>query len=176
MTKVTITGTPREGYTLTATVDPATTGTFSWEDATGAATAGNTYVAQVSDAGEEIEAIFEYEEDGRTKEAKDTVRILPLEENNEDGDFHVSGFNNPDPIEIRTSNGQWDDVLERDNFASSAKTYSWYLDGVVVAGETSDTYAYDASAVGKDVSLRIDYVDGLGRARFVTSRPERIRR
>lgn len=175
MTNLTITGTPRAGYTLTATVDPATAGTFSWTGA-GVAT-GDTYVVDIADAGQSVAVTFTYPggRNGRDLTEQAEINILPLEENNPLGDFFLRKTNVNDRRSFAIAeNGTWENVMARDNFAASAKAYTWLRDGVAIPGETSETYAFTSEDQGSEIQLRIDYLGGLGNPKYVASRTEKV--
>lgn len=175
MTNVTITGTPRAGYTLTAVVDPATSGTFEWEGAGASST--DTYVVQATDAGENVKVTFTYPAPGEPdgKRRTDRVEILPLETNDPRGDFTLNGKEVGEEIGIEVTDAKWPQVMARDNFEASAKTYQWSLDGNPIAGATSETYTPVSGDAGGALTLRIDYVDGLGNAKYVASKPETVK-
>ncbi|MCG8671648.1 MAG: hypothetical protein MI867_19740 [Pseudomonadales bacterium] len=171
MTTVKIIGTPRAGYTLTAVVDPATSGTFTW---TGNGTAaGDTYVVDAADAGQTVEVAFSYPwRNNRERTEQASINILPLETNDPNGDFRIRRGNLP-------AGGTGFSVVEnslpdRDNFEASPKTYTWSLDGVTIPGATSDAYETTQSDQGKEIQLRIDYVDGLGNPKYIASRVQTV--
>lgn len=168
MTNVTITGTPRAGYTLTAVVDPATTGTFEWEGA--GVASGNTYVVAEADAGTNVRLDFTFLVNGVEDKKGANIDILPLEENKPHGDFDLSGkLRAGKTLGIDDGNGAWKRVEQRDNFTASAKTYQWMKDGAAITGETGPTYDVTAAEEDAQIQLRIDYVDGLGNPKYVLS-------
>ena len=50
-----------------------------------------------------------------------------------------------------------------------ALNYQWFADGVAISNATGDQYTLTQTDVGKSISLKVNYIDGLGNSEEVTS-------
>jgi hypothetical protein len=71
------------------------------------------------------------------------------------------------PIKGDTLTVDTSDLSDADGLGTFS--YHWYADGVAITGATGETYTLTESEVGKTITVKVSYTDGLGTAVSVTS-------
>jgi VCBS repeat-containing protein len=167
---VTISGTPAEGETLTASNDLADEDgmgdvTYQWlrdgEVIEGAT--GSTYQLGESDIGAEISVIASYTDGQGTEESATSNTLLIANVNDEPtGGVTISGT--PSEGETLTASNDLDDA---DGMGDV--TYQWLRDGQVIDGATGATYDLGSDDIGTEISVVASYTDGQGTLESVGS-------
>ena len=167
---VSVTGTAKEGETLTATVsDPdgveQSTLRYQWV-VDGAAIDGatsSTYTLTVNEANERVYVSVVYTDsrgfqESHTSDLTDVVEALPI---NFPGTLTIAG--------AATVNETLEAVIVDDNGVMGAVTYQWMADGVAIDGATSSSYALTNANLGQAISVSASYTDDEGFAESLVS-------
>lgn len=168
---VTITGTAREGQTLTAghtLADEDGLGVVSYQWLRGgveiAGATGTTYALQQGDVGLAISVRASYTDGFGTGESVLSALTLPVENVNDapTGGIVISGEPNV--------GGQLTAVASLDDpDGMGAVSYRWLADGAGIIGATGLTYVVRPDDLGRVISLEAYYVDGQGTPEAVLS-------
>ncbi|MBT00015.1 MAG: hypothetical protein CMI01_15240 [Oceanospirillaceae bacterium] len=167
---VSITGTPSEGETLTASndlsdVDGLGEITYQWlrdgEIIEGAT--GETYLLTQDDVDAEISVQASYV-DGQGTEESVTSDVLTINNVNDEPTGGVAISGTPTEDEILTASN---DLADADGMGEVS--YQWLRDGEVVEGATGESYLLTQADVGTEISVQATYVDGQGTEESATS-------
>ncbi len=168
---VTISGTPTQGQTLTASntlADADGLGTISYQwQAGGVAISGataSTYLLTESEVGKVITVVASYTDGHGTAESvasADTSAVANLNDA-PTGSVTIAGT---------ATQGQ---TLTASNTLADADglgaiSYQWQAGGVAISGATASTYLLTESEVGKVITVVASYTDGHGTAESVAS-------
>jgi VCBS repeat-containing protein len=169
---VTISGTPTEDQTLTASntladADGMGVVSYQWQrDGVDIASAtGNTYMLGDADVGTTITVVASYMDGHGTGESVTSADVGPVANVND----------SPAGLPVITGSVTEDQTLTADTSGISdadglgAFSYQWLRDGVAIAGATSSTYTLGDTDVGAQVSVQVTYTDAQGTAESVTS-------
>jgi Ca2+-binding RTX toxin-like protein len=174
---VTITGTVRQGETLTANTD-AVSDADGIDESTeagqwmrnGVAIDGatnDTYVLTQADVGQQISAVFTYTDDFGTDESVTSAATTAVENVNDapTGDVTITGT-----LSVGgTLTANTDAVSDVDGIDESTEAGQWMRSGVAIAGATNDTYVLTSADVGHEISAVFTYTDNSGTDESVTS-------
>jgi uncharacterized delta-60 repeat protein len=169
---VTISGTPTEDQTLTASntladVDGMGAVSYQWQrngvDIVGATNA--TYTLGDADVGANITVIASYTDGGGTNESVASAGVGPIANINDV----------PAGLPVITGTVTEDQTLTADTSGISdddglgAFSYQWLRDGSIIAGATNSTYTLGDADVGTQISVQVTYTDAHSTAESVTS-------
>ena len=168
---VTITGTPTEDQTLTASntladEDGLGTITYQWQRDglnIGGAT-GSTYTLTQADVGTTITVVASYTDGEGTNESVTSAGVGPVANVNDapTGSVTISGT----PTEDQTLTAA-NTLADEDGLG--AVSYQWQRDGVDIGGATGSTYTLTQADVGTTITVVASYTDGEGTNESVTS-------
>ncbi|URQ92795.1 Ig-like domain-containing protein [Pseudoalteromonas sp. SCSIO 43101] len=173
---VTISGTPTQGQTLTASntlADEDGLGTINYQwlrDGVAISGATNTtYVLSQEDVGAQISVRASYTDGGSTDESVTSSATSAVTNTNDAPTGNVTINGTPSQGETLTASNTLADV---DGLGTI--TYQWLRDGVPIDGATDDNYILNQDDVGAQISVRASYTDGGGTAESVTSSPTAV--
>ena len=168
---VTISGTPTEDQTLTASntlADEDGLGviTYQWQrdgvDIGGATT--STYTLTQADVGTTITVVASYTEGEGTAESVSSSGVGPVANVNDAPTGSVSIAGTPTEDQTLTTNNT---LADEDGLG--VITYQWQRDGVDIGGATASTYTLTQTDVGTTITVVASYTDGEGTNESVTS-------
>ena len=171
----TITGTPKEGETLTANITDAdgfaagSAFSYQWKregmDITGATT--KNYALVQDDVGNIITVIVSYD-DGLDNEESVTSSATPSVENvNNVGTVVIEGLVNGTAMDGATLTAI---ITDADGTTKNTLNYQWKRDGSDIAGANSISYVLQSPEdIGKAISVTVNYIDDLDAVESVTS-------
>ncbi len=164
---VTISGTPTEDQTLTASntlADDDGMGAVSYQwQRDGVNIAGatnNTYTLTDADVGANITVVASYTDGNGTPESVASAGTGPIANVNDapTGLPTVTGT----PTEDQTLTADTSGIADDDGLG--AFSYQWLRDGVAIGGATASTYTLGDTDVGAQISVQVTYTDGNGTA------------
>jgi VCBS repeat-containing protein len=169
----TITGTATENQVLTvntsAIVDADGLGTMSvqWlrDGVAISGATGTTYTLGDADVGKQISVSVSYTDGQGTSETLTSAQTAAVANVND----------TPTGLPTITGTATEDQVLTVSTSAIAdveglgAMSVQWLRDGVAVSGATGTTYTLGDADVGKQISVSVNYTDGLGTSETVTS-------
>ena len=167
---VTITGTPTQGETLTATntladADGMGTIRYQWmaDGTTISGATGITLVLEQAQVGKLITVVASYTDGFGTSESAtgSTVRVVGNVNDLPTGSVTITGT--PTQGETLTATNTLADV---DGMGTIS--YQWKADGTAIAGATGNTLVLEQAQVGKLITVVASYTDGFGTAESVT--------
>ena len=168
--RVTISGTPLVGSTLTADIsdpDGATSNvayTWSANSADIADAAMSSYTLTEAEVGSTITVSVRYTDAaGFLETLTSTPTAVVASRANEPGSIAISGV----PSRGRTLTA----VITDDNGVSGDVAYQWAADGNDIDGATEETYPLGDSDVDTEIVVRADYTDDDGYVESVVSMP-----
>ena len=169
---VTISGTPTEDQTLTASntlADADGLGAIAYQwyrdgVAIGGATA-TTYTLGDADVGATITVEASYTDGYGTSESVTSAGVGPIANINDApvGVPTITGTATEDQMLTADSSG----ITDADGLG--AFNYQWYRDGVAIGGATGATYTLGDADVGANITVAASYTDGYGTSESVTS-------
>ena len=169
---VTISGTPTEDQTLTASntladVDGLGVIGYQWyRDGVTIGSATNaTYTLGDADVGTSITVTASYTDGNGTAESVTSAAVGPVANVNDApaGLPMITGT----VIEEQTLTADTSGIYDDDGLG--AISYQWYRDGVAIAGATASTYTLSDVDVGTQLSVQVSYTDDQGAVESVTS-------
>ncbi|KGM41169.1 hypothetical protein JY96_16965 [Aquabacterium sp. NJ1] len=166
---VTISGTPTQGQTLTASnniadADGLGTITYHWlRDGVDTGATGSTYVLAEADVGTAISAQAAYTDGHGTAETVTSAATAAVANVNDapTGSVNITGTATQGQTLTASNN-----IADADGLGTI--TYHWLRDGVDT-GSTGSTYVLAEADVGAAISAQATYTDGHGTAETVTS-------
>lgn len=174
---VAITGTPRQGETLSVDVSDITdrnitdprTATYQWQrDGVDIADAnGFTYTLTQDDVGAQINVVYDFRDLGGDNENKVSALTVPIENVNDAprATITLGGL-----LQVGSAVRADADLFDLDGIdLFVAQTYQWFRDGTAIAGETSQIYRVTTEDIQEELSVRVGFTDGFGTPEFVTS-------
>ncbi|MCU9840592.1 hypothetical protein OEZ49_22905 [Ruegeria sp. WL0004] len=174
---VTISGTPREGETLTADtsgvtdadgIDPATrAGQWLRNGTPIAGATGESRVLTADDIGARMSYRFRYTDTFGTGETVTSAATGVVENVNDPptGSVVVTGTAKQGETLTADASG----VADADGITDGSQGYQWLRDGTAISGATAASYLLTAADVGTTVSVRFSYEDRYGTAESVTA-------
>ncbi len=170
---VTITGTARQGQTLTANTsgiaDADGLGTFSyqWErdGAVISGATGSTYVLTQADVGAEIAVTVSWTDDGNTAESLTSEATDAVANVNDAPTGAVTITGTATQGETLTANTSG--IADADGLGTFS--YQWKRDGTNIPGATGATYVLVQADVGAAITVTVSWTDGGGAAESLTS-------
>jgi len=173
---VTVSGTARQGETLTAAntlsdVDGLGTISYQWRaegQAIEAAT-GTTLVLTQAQVGKAITVTASYADGGGAVESVSSAASAAVENINDapTGTLSIVGEARQGTTLVVAN--ALDDADSIPTSGAGAVTYQWLADGVALQGATGPTLAVTRALLGKAISVKASYTDNFGKAESVTS-------
>ncbi len=176
---VTITGTPTQGETLSATnnlVDrdgpPTLAISYQWQ-ADGAAIAGavdSYYELTQSDVGKRMAVVAKYTDAFTRAEQVSSIATAPIA-NKDDvptGGVTISG----NATQGQTLTANTTALVDVDGLGSFS--YQWQAGGVDITGAINSSYTLTNSEADKAIKVIVSYTDGFGKSESVTSSQTRL--
>ncbi len=168
---VTISGTPTQGQTLTASnnlaaLDGLGSITYQWQ-ANGkviAGATGDTFVLGQAEVGKTITVKASYKDRQGTAEAVSSAATTAVLNINDAPTGSVTIKGTPTRRQTLTASNNLDDA---DGLGSI--TYQWQANGKVITDEKGKTFTLGEAQVGKTITVKAVYTDGQGTAESVTS-------
>ena len=173
---VSISGTKKQGFTLTALLsDPFTDDdgmrpvSYQWKrndvDISGAI--ASTYLLLQADVGKAIKVVASYTDGHGTRESATSAATIPIENENDlpSGSVSISGTKKQG---FTLTASLSDPFTDADGIAT-AFLYQWMRNGSDILLATGSTYRLVQADVGKRISVRVSYTDGFSRTESVTS-------
>ena len=168
---VTITGTPAQGQTLTASntlADADGLGTISYQwRADGVAISGatgSTLLLGQAQVGKAISVTASYTDGGGTAESVSSAATAAVANVNDAPTGSVTITGTPTQGQTLTASNS---LADADGLGTIS--YQWRADGVAIGGATGSTLVLGQSQVGKAITVTASYTDGQGTAESVTS-------
>ena len=169
---VTITGTVRQGETVTANVsalaDADGLGTLSYQwkadgtDISGATS--STYTLTQDEVGKAVTVAVSYTDGGSASESVLSTATAAVENVNDNPTGAVTITGTPTQGQTLTANNT---LADADGLGTLS--YVWKAGGSVITGATASTYTLTQAEVGKTISVEISYTDNEGTAETVAS-------
>ncbi|HYD75388.1 choice-of-anchor U domain-containing protein [Ramlibacter sp.] len=169
--EVTISGTPTQGQTLTASndlADPDGLGTIAYQwyaggDAIAGATGSTLELAQ-EHVGKTITVVASYTDVLGNEETRESLPTASVANTNDDptGAVTISGTATEGETLTATHN-----LADADGLATVS--WQWYAGGVAIEGATGETLVLAQAQVGEAITVVASYTDGFGKAESVTS-------
>jgi hypothetical protein len=169
---VTITGTVRQGETVTANVsalaDADGLGTLSYQwkadgtDISGAT--GSTYTLTQDEVGKVVTVTVSYTDGGSTAESVLSTATAAVENVNDNPTGTVTITGTPTQGQTLTATNT---LADADGLGTLS--YVWKAGGAVITGATASTYTLTQAEVGKAITVEISYTDNEGTAETVAS-------
>jgi hypothetical protein len=166
---VSISGTPTQGQTLTASntladADGMGSVTYQWlRDGVNTGATGSTYTLTQADVGKAITVLATYTDTGGTTEAVSSAATSAVANINDAPTGSVSISGTATQGETLTASSNLADVD-----GMGAVTYQWWRDGSNT-GATGTSYELSQADVGATITVRAVYTDGQGTAESVSS-------
>ena len=168
---VTVSGTPTQGQTLTASntlADADGLGTISYQwradgVAIGGAT-GSTLLLGQAQVGKAISVTASYTDGGGTAESATSAATAAVANVNDAPTGNVTVAGTPTQGQTLTAANS---LADADGLG--AISYQWQADGVDIAGATGSSLLLGQAQVGKAISVTAHYTDGFGAAESVSS-------
>ncbi|WP_462157485.1 DUF4347 domain-containing protein [Pseudoalteromonas sp. GB56] len=168
---VTITGTPTQGETLTASNDLADEDglgiiTYQWlrDGVPINGATGGIYLLTQADVGSQITVSASYTDGGGTVESVTSASTTVVTDTNDAPTGTVTINGTPTQGETLTASN---DLADEDGLGTI--TYQWLRDGVPINGASGATYLLTGDDVGAQISVVASYTDGQGNDESVTS-------
>ena len=174
----TISGTPREEETLTASTsaiadaDGLTNVSYNYQwlaaDADISEATGSTYVLTNDEVGKTIKVKVTFTDDADNEEtltSAATTTVAAKPNNAATGAPTISGA----PQAGETLTASTSAIADADGLDSVSYSYQWLADDADISGATSSTYTLTASEQGKTIKVRVTFTDGADSEETLTS-------
>ncbi|MCV2891242.1 Calx-beta domain-containing protein [Ruegeria aquimaris] len=174
---VTISGTARQGQTLTANTDAVAdadgineateAGQWLRNGTPIAGATGETYTLTQADVGAQISVVFTYTDNFGTSESVTSAPTGAVENVNDapTGAVTISGTARVG----ETLSANTDAVADADGINEATEAGQWLRNGTPIAGATGETYTLVAADAGAQISVVFSYTDNFGTNESVTS-------
>ena len=174
---VVISGTARQGQTLTANVSSVTdadgingpTIAYQWlrNDSVISGATGSSYTLTQADVGRNISVLYSYTDNYDTSESVVSVATAAVQNLNDvpTGLPSISGTTRQGQTLTANVGG----IADADGIDGSTIAYQWLRNGSAISGATGSSYLLTQADVGRNISIHYSYTDNYGTGERVVS-------